>query len=141
MAINSSGNSSEIVSRTFNGQLFGGITNDRLNEINHFLASDNFERVNWSFGIDRGVVWNITLSCQKPKKTLPFKFGIYFYEAPKGRIFGAWSTYLSGWSVEKALNDFQKQYPLCRIKSTRPIHSFGINYGVYILYTYQNTNS
>ncbi|BBI34950.1 hypothetical protein [Cohnella abietis] len=84
MTIYSAENANEIVTRTFNGQFIGGITNDKLNEINHFLASDSFERVNWSFGIDRGAVRSITLSCQRPKKLLPFKFGIYFDETPKG---------------------------------------------------------
>lgn len=129
-------NSSEIVTQTFNGQLIGGITDSKLSEINHFLGDQNIERVNWNFSIDRGVVWSITLSCQKPSRQLPYRFGIYFNEAPKGRIFGVWSTRFSGWSVDKAMGDFQKKYPNYRVKSTRPIHSFGVNYGVYILFTY-----
>lgn len=126
----------ETITQTFKGNLFSGINEKHIPQMNEFLKNGNFQRVFWNFSVDRGIVSSVTLVCEKIDKPLHYRFGIHLDQAPVQKIFGGFSTLISRWNVDEAIQKFQSANPHCKIKATRPVHHHGINTMLFLLYQY-----
>jgi hypothetical protein len=127
----------DVITQSFNGGMMRGIQDEHRLQINEFLKNNNFQKVFWNFSIKNSRVYTITLTCDRTDRALPYRFAIGYEEAKNGKNFGWLSSVFTGWSVEKGLQNFQASHPNSIIKSTRPIHDHGTNYGLYILHTYK----
>ncbi|MHA6529136.1 hypothetical protein [Paenibacillus sp. BAC0078] len=128
-------NDSEIITKSYSAPVFG-LNESHMQRANQFLNNNNLKNVRWNLSVSVGGAKNLTLISERTTTSLSYRYGIVYMGAPGGRFLGYLAKVFSGWNIERAIEKFQINHPNYKIKQTRIIHDQGINYGVFILYTY-----